>query len=101
MQSALKCSYVLISAYNLLAFPACSPSLTISTPNIHFWLIIVFFCFYASFPWSCIYQHIHQVGEEAQNLSQPSFKVWYQKDPVYQRCNYLENPTQASGSGLE
>lgn len=41
MQSALKCSYVLISAYNLLAFPAYPPLLTISTPIIHSWLIIL------------------------------------------------------------
>lgn len=74
MQSALKCSYVLISAYNLLAFPACPPALARHFHSCHPLPAhnTVDFCFYAPSPWSCIYQHIY-----------PAFIKWEKRHKVF------------------
>lgn len=63
MQNALKHSYVLISAYNLLAFPACPPALAHHFHPCHPLPAhnSVDFCFYAPSPWSCIHQRIYPV----------------------------------------
>lgn len=91
---------LLISAYNSLAFFACSCLLALSTAIIHSQLIILLI--YATIPfspdpwWTC-----SSCGKKSQILSQSSFKVQYWKGAGYQRCNCSENPAPARGSGLE
>lgn len=101
MQSALKHFYVLISAYSLLAFFACPCLLTISTAIIHSQFVILLIYAITFFLPDPAFMNIFIVWEKSQILSQSNFKVWYWKGAGYQRCNCLENPVQASGSGLE